>query len=87
GGYFYKYGVWRAEKNQCMNNNIPYFNGPSRELFVKRLKKLAGETYSWDEFVANDKYEPYTATKALDPTYNQQPLAPPVFIEGSPRKK
>ncbi|MEG0468141.1 MAG: BACON domain-containing carbohydrate-binding protein, partial [Mucinivorans sp.] len=56
GGYFFARGVWRAEKNHCMNDNVPYFNGPSRELFVKRLKKLAGETYSWNEFLTKDKY-------------------------------
>ncbi|MEG1464793.1 MAG: M64 family metallopeptidase, partial [Mucinivorans sp.] len=88
GGYFFARGVWRAEKNHCMNNNVPYFNGPSRELFVKQLKKLAGETYSWNEFLTKDKYVPYdVAGRALSPTYNRPPLAPPVLVIGSPRKK
>lgn len=26
GGYEYQYGIWRCEKNNFMNNNIPYFN-------------------------------------------------------------
>lgn len=81
GGYFFTKGVWRAEKNHCMNNNVPYFNGPSRELFVKRLKQLSGESYSWDEFVVKDRYEPMPLTKALSDTYKRPPLAPPVLIK------
>lgn len=80
GGFFYSQGVWRAEENHCMNNNVPYFNGPSRELFVKRIKLLSGENYNWNEFVANDKYEPYLPTKSNDEIYNNPPLSPPVFI-------
>ena len=39
----------------CMVNNQAYFNAPSREQIVKRIKELAGETYSFEEFIANDK--------------------------------
>ena len=38
-----------------MNNNIPYYNAISREEIVKRIKKYAGEEYSFDDFKANDK--------------------------------
>lgn len=55
GGYEYKAGIWRPEEASVMGEGVLYFNAPSRELFVKRLKELAGETYSWEEFVAKDK--------------------------------
>ena len=38
-----------------MHNNIPYYNAISREAMVKRLKKYAGQEYSFEEFKANDK--------------------------------
>jgi hypothetical protein len=48
-----------------MNNNIPYYNAISREAMVKRIKKYAGEEYSYDEFKKLD-YEshPSVSTKA-----------------------
>lgn len=42
-------------KNSCMNNNIQYHSAISREAIVKRIMLYAGETYSFDEFVKNDK--------------------------------
>lgn len=57
GGYFHKRGVYRSEYNSCMNNNVPYFSSWSRELIVRRIKALAGETFSYDDFVANDSRE------------------------------
>ena len=48
-------GVFRSEPTSCMNNNIPYYNAISREEIVKRIKKYAGEEYSFDDFKANDK--------------------------------
>ena len=55
GGYFHTRGVFRSEQNSCMNNNIPYYSTWCRELIVRRIKELAGEPYSFEEFVANDK--------------------------------
>lgn len=52
-------GIWRPEQISCMDDNRPYFNAPSREVIVKRIKKIAQEQYSWNEFVLKDKYEPY----------------------------
>lgn len=57
GGYMHNRGVFRSEQNSCMNNNIPYFNTISREIIVKRIKAIAGEEYSFEDFVANDKLE------------------------------
>lgn len=54
GAFFHTRGVFRSEPTSCMHNNIPYYNAISREAMVKRIKKYAGETYSFDEFKAND---------------------------------
>ncbi len=55
GGYFHSRGVYRSEYNSCMNNNVPYFSTWSRQLIVQRIMHLAGETFDFDSFVANDK--------------------------------
>ncbi|MDR0962453.1 MAG: fimbrillin family protein [Mediterranea sp.] len=55
GGYMHTRGVYRSEQNSCMNNDIPYYSAISRETIVKRIKSIAGETYNFDDFVANDK--------------------------------
>jgi hypothetical protein len=54
-----------------MNNNVPYYSTWCRELIVRRIKEYAGETFSYDEFVANDSREygtdftnPYTRGEA-----------------------
>ena len=65
GGYLCAYGVWRPEEYSMMRNNSPYFNAPSREAIVKRIKRLAGETYSFEEFAAKDKYEPVISTISM----------------------
>lgn len=57
GGYFHMRGIYRSEQNSCMNNNIPYYSTWSRELIVRRIKMLAGETFSFDDFVTNDSRE------------------------------
>lgn len=55
GAFFHTRGVFRSEPTSCMHNNIPYYNAISREAMVKRIKKYAGESYSFEEFKANDK--------------------------------
>lgn len=58
GGFNYAYGIWRSEPNSCLNNNVPYFSAVIRAMFVKNLMFLAGEEYTLEKFMANDKYEP-----------------------------
>ncbi len=97
GGFFHTRGVFRSEYNSCMNNNVPYFSTISRESIVKRIKRYAGEEYSFEDFVANDSREVGTTTvsatvKSQQEQYNQVPLRatsqnPPVIYEGSPLKK
>ena len=55
GAFFHARGVFRSEPTSCMHNNIPYYNAISREAMVRRIKKYAGEEYSFDDFKANDK--------------------------------
>lgn len=64
GGYMHSRGVFRSEQNSCMNNNIPYYSTISRESIVKRIKRYAGETYSFEDFVKNDKREAGNVTRS-----------------------
>lgn len=57
GGHMHSLGIYRSEVNSCMNNNVPYFSTWSRQLAVERIKWAAGETFSFDDFVANDSRE------------------------------
>lgn len=57
GAQKYRYGIWRAEYNSCMNDNIPYFNAPSRWLITRRIMELAGQSYTFSEFITNDQVE------------------------------
>ena len=66
GGYMHNRGVFRSEQNSCMNNDIPYYSTISRESIVRRIKAYAGETYSFEDFVANDKLSAATASRSLD---------------------
>ncbi len=67
GGYMHSRGVFRSEHNSCMNNNIPYYSTISREVMVKRIMSIAGETYSFENFVANDVIEAGdVATKSFE---------------------
>ena len=73
-----------------MNNNIPYYSTISRESIVKRIKRYAGEEYSFEEFVKNDSREVGTTTKSLgNPIHttgaNVKQHAP-VIHKGSPLK-
>ena len=89
GGYEYTRGVFRAEHNSCMNNNVPYFNAYSRELIVRRIMEYAGEPFNFADFVAKDVMESgegAAATRAIDVPIWRHALyhRPPVVVEGSP---
>ncbi len=57
GAYFHSRGVYRSEYNSCMNNNIPYFSSWQRELAVRRIKTLAGESFDFEDFAMRDSRE------------------------------
>ena len=91
GGYMHSRGVFRSEQNSCMNNDIPYYSTISRESIVKRIKRYAGEEYSFEEFVANDKRDVNVmATRSIG-TYSGSLVhsrqLPPTIHKGSPIKK
>lgn len=67
GGFFHSRGVFRSEQNSCMNNNIPYFSTISRMSIVRRIKQYAGETFDYEDFVADDK-----RTSGLSRAYESQ---------------
>lgn len=71
GGYMHNRGVFRSEQNSCMNNDIPYYSTISRESIVKRIMRYAGETFSFEEFVRNDKRDAGTATRSMGTSYTR----------------
>jgi hypothetical protein len=54
GGASYSKGVWRSEVISGMCDNRPYFNLISRQLIVERIMKIAGETFSLEDFLKKD---------------------------------
>ena len=91
GGYMHNRGVFRSEPNSCMNNDIPYYSTISRESIVKRIKRYAGETYSFEDFVKNDKRDAGVVESRAFGTNGDQRTAhtyqhAPVFHKGSPLK-
>ena len=80
GGYYYAYGVWRPEPTSLMINNINYINAPSRELIVRRIKKLGGETFSFNEFKQKDVRETHALTRSASVTLDTKMLLPPPIL-------
>lgn len=81
GARYYAFGIWRSEPKSLMIDNIAYINAPSRELIVKRIKQLAGETYSFEGFKQKDVKESYAMTSSVDiPLDNEKLLPPPIRI-------
>ena len=66
GGYYHARGVFRSESNSCMRNNIPYFSAISRESIVRRIKQYAGESFSYEDFKANDTEMLMTKSSTFD---------------------
>ena len=81
GSYTYGKGIWRPEFNSCMNDNVLYFNAPSRWAQVKRIKRLAGINYSFSQFLQDDVVPEYPATTRNYVEQGFIPLAPPVVKE------
>ena len=72
GGYYHARGVFRSESNSCMRNNIPYFSAISRESIVRRIKQYAGESFSYEDFKANDTEMLMTKSNSFD--FNSYPM-------------
>ena len=98
GGYMHSRGMYRSEATSCMNNNIPYFSAISRQAIVERIKYCAGETFSLEDFYANDSDEFGPMTRAggkhmvdrtfgVDPHLNHTTGHGPVLVGEHPNVK
>jgi len=60
GGYYVDSGVWRPEYSSIMGNqggpSNQYFNAPSREAIVRRIKEIRGLPFDFEEFVERDEF-------------------------------
>lgn len=91
GGFMHTRGVFRSEPNSCMNNDIPYYSTISRESIVKRIKQYAGETFTFEDFVKNDKRDAGVVESRAFGMNGDERIAgtyqhAPVFHKGSPLK-
>lgn len=88
GAFMHSRGVFRPEQNSCMNNDIPYYNTISREAIVKRIKAYAGEEFSYEEFVKNDKRDAAATTRSAgeraDGKARNMQMAPRI-MKGKPK--
>jgi hypothetical protein len=77
GADLYGKGIWRPEYNSCMNDNVPYYNAPSRWAQVRRIKKLAGINYTFSQFLQDDAVPAYPTAARRYVERDFIPLAPP----------
>ena len=78
-GAMYGKGIWIPEFNSCMNNNILYFNAPTRWAQVRRIHKLAGIDCTFSQFLQDDQIPVYpTSARSKDKDF--VPLAPRLFL-------
>lgn len=66
-----------------MVNNIPYYNAPGRWAIIKRIKDLAGESFTFNDFLKTDiiDREGIETMQAKARTMGMPPLPPPVLIK------
>lgn len=90
GGQMSTLNRWRSEKISCMIDNRCYYSTWQRVLIVNRILTLAGETFSLNDFVANDSpidpirdvaSSPVMGQNSRMPVRMMPPLAPPVLID------
>lgn len=84
GAYTYGEGAWRCEDRNCMVDNIFYFSVACRLAIVKRLKEIAGEAFSLEDFIARDVQKAPTpgqliGTRSFSPDYYPAPT-PPILV-------
>jgi len=83
GGLTYGQGVWRSESNSCMNNNVPYYNAPTRWAAVKRIMNIAGVPFTFQQFMQTDIIDKSNQSLAKSKVADREmpPLHPPIMIE------
>ena len=88
--YMYARGIWRPETNSCMNNNVSYFNAPSRKKIVERIMELSGRSFDMNDFLAKEAINLSTSARSrlCEPRAGELfvPFAPPVLTVGTPRR-
>lgn len=57
GAYNNLRGIYRSEERSCMSDYSQYYNTISRELIVRRIMDLSGDSFSFDGFVNKDSRE------------------------------
>lgn len=83
GAGTYRSGIWRPEENSCMNDNVAYFNAPSRWAQIRRIRRLAGEPdYTFDAFLLEDQRPAYPVgtRSGIGDLSRFVPSGPPVVI-------
>ena len=50
----YTKGAYRPSMDSMMNQNVEYYNAPSRLAIYKRIIELSGEAYSFEKFLEYD---------------------------------
>lgn len=74
-------GIWRPEILSIMQaTNYLYFNAPSREQLYKRTMTLSGDTYSFEDFVAQDDVTAPPVGAAVRSSTPGVYLNPPIII-------
>ena len=88
GGFMHNRGVYRSEQNSCMNNDIPYYSTISRMSIVKRIKQYASESFSYEDFKANDVISSEVTTRSFNDAGSSihHFQLPPQIHKGSPLK-
>jgi uncharacterized protein YjdB/thiol-disulfide isomerase/thioredoxin len=82
GGSTYAKGVYHPSRNSMMNENMEYFNAPSRWAIYKRIMELSGETASFDKFLEYDAVNRGKQQSSAPRTRSArwEPTAPPVVV-------
>ena len=73
-------GAYRPSHDSMMNQNVEYFNAPSRLAIYKRIMELSGEGYSFEKFLEYDAVN-RSGTKA------QTAARPPLKAPAAPSRK
>ena len=96
GAYYSITNRWRSEMVSCLIDNRPYYSTWQRVLIAKRITELAGDTFNFASYMANDvMFDPVRdqddSSLNLSKGVNTQgpitimpPTAPPVLIDDTP---
>lgn len=79
GACLYSREVWRSEYISCMEDNRAYFNAPSREAIVRRIRRASGTEFDINDFMAKDKIRSDNTTRPMSLSPAFVPLAPPIL--------